>query len=307
MAGVRSASAHANLVRAEPAPESVLASIPGELRLQFDSALAPQGNAVALYHSDRSPVGLGPPRVALGKAPELHVSLPPLSPDTYTVAWTSVSAEDGDRLSQFYSFAVGSVPPATPGPAPIQLQVGDTRVMLRASRGNVGPNTLDFAVRDGAGKPIASLQRVIVRYAPVGLDLGQNEVIAPGSGGDARTPYFVLGLAGQWRLQIVVRRADADDATATTQLTLAAAVVTAPTTTALASLTAAPTAQPSGEPSPIASMASPPTPTGGTRAAGTTAGAAASSSGGSGLPAVGLVLGLVVLVGAGVVVIARRR
>jgi methionine-rich copper-binding protein CopC len=322
MACVEIASAHANLVKAEPAPESALATAPTQLTLQFDSALARTGNAVALYHSDRSAVGLEPPRVVLGKAPELQVMLPSLPPDTYTVGWTSVSGEDGHSLSQFYSFVVGEVPKASPAPSPVQLQAGDTRVTLRASRGNVGPNTFDFAVRDSGGKPVASLQRVIVRYSPVGLDLGQNEVIAPATGGDGRTPSFTLGLAGQWRLQIVVRRADADDVTATTQLTLAPSTPATPTAAAAARPTEsarpgptrtgvaalAPTADPTTEPTitALASVSSPPIASGAS-ATDTPASTANSTPGGPTPPVVALVAALAVLAAGGVVVLTRRR
>jgi methionine-rich copper-binding protein CopC len=245
--------AHAHVTTASPAPDAVLATSPPTLALDFDSSLAPSGNQIALYRSDRSLVGSYAPPPKNGNPPSLQTGLPRLTPDVYTVAWTSVSGEDGHTLQQTYAFTVGKIPEATAPPSFPPLKVGDTRVALQASRGDVGPMVLHAVVRDASGKPLTNLQRVIFRYQPVGLDLGQDEIFAPASGSDAQTPAFTLGLAGAWQLQVIVRRAGLDDVSTTTQLTLnsapqaeaspsptSAAAVTPASATAAASATSAP-------------------------------------------------------------------
>jgi methionine-rich copper-binding protein CopC len=171
--------AHAHVVSATPGPAAVLPSAPLSLTLEFDAVLAPSGNQIVLYRSDRSVVGTFAPTPSAGKPPRLQTDLPALAPGLYTVAWTSVSAEDGHSLSQFYAFTVGPTPAASPPPALPPLQVGDTLVSLTATRGDVGPVAFHAVVQDATGKPITNLQRVILRYQPVGLDIGEAEVIAP--------------------------------------------------------------------------------------------------------------------------------
>jgi methionine-rich copper-binding protein CopC len=237
-AAIQTVGAHAHVITSTPAAESDLAGIPPDQTLKFDSPLADSGNQILLYRSDHSAVeGLAPHQVP-GKDPTLQTTLPPLVPDVYTVAWTSVSAEDGHTLSQFYAFTVGPIPPAKPAPDLPPLKVGDTTVKLRFGRGDIGPTTIDAAVTDAKGNALTNLQRVIFRYQPVGLKLGEDEIVAPAKGSNARTPSFTLGLIGSWQFEVIVRRAGLDDVSTTTHISLSAAPVS---TTTAAGPTAAPT------------------------------------------------------------------
>src|SRR5215467_11293468 len=104
---VTPAGAHAVVTSSVPAPNAVLPDGPARLSLTFNSALASSGNEVKLLHSDGTSVGDLTPR-SDGKAlPTETVDLPHLAPDVYTVAWTSVSGEDGHTLKQYFSFLVG--------------------------------------------------------------------------------------------------------------------------------------------------------------------------------------------------------
>src|SRR5262249_40712852 len=92
---------------------------------------------------------------------------------------------------------------------------------LKIRRGNVGPTTIDATVTDTSGKVLGNLQRVIYRYKPVGLDTDLVDLVAPASGGTARTPTVILGLAGDWDSTVIVRRTGLDDVAATLRLNLA--------------------------------------------------------------------------------------
>jgi methionine-rich copper-binding protein CopC len=255
---------------ATPAAEAVLAASPSTLTLAFDSQLADSGNQIALYHSDRSAVGTYTPPPQNGKVPTMQTKLPELAPDVYTVAWTSVSGEDGHTLQQFYAFTVGASPTASDAPALPPLKAGDTQVTLTASRGNVGPMVLHAAVLDASGKPLSNLQRVILRYQPTGLAIGEDEIVAPASGSNAQTPAFTLGLSGSWDFDVIVRRVGLDDVDARMQLTLQSA----PPAQAAATPTSAP--------SPIAATAAAATPT----TAGGSAAVAVTTTPGGGSPTV---------------------
>ncbi len=245
-------AAHAHLVGATPGPGDVLSESPASLTLHFDSPLADSGNQVRLYRADRTLVGSFAPKPEGGNA--VRLALAPLDPDLYTVGWTSVSADDGHELSQFYAFTVGPTPGPLPAPRLPPLAAGDTRVTLRLGRGDVGPTTLAVSVVDASGQPVANLQRVIVRYQPVGLDLGEDEIIAPASGAaEVVTPSFTLGLTGPWQLTVIVRRAGRDDVSATTRVTL----VPAPTGTATAASAATATVVPTTPPT-VTATAPPP-------------------------------------------------
>src|SRR5438105_5670908 len=81
------ASAHANLVRSEPAAGALLDASPGELRLWFSEQPEAAYSEVRLFDRSGQPIGgLGPAR--LGPDPGLLIvplDAPP--PGVYTVAW----------------------------------------------------------------------------------------------------------------------------------------------------------------------------------------------------------------------------
>ncbi len=241
---VAPASAHSKVVSSTPAPNAVVGDGPARLVLKFDSPLATSGNAVQVLGSDRSSVGNLVPKSDGAAQPTETIDLPKLAPDIYTVGWTSVSAEDGHELKQFFSFVVGAAPDPLAAPAIPPLTVGDTHVSLKVARGDVGPTTFDASVTDSNGKPLTNLQRVIFRYQPAGLDVGQVDEIAPAKGSSAQTPSFILGLTGDWQFTVIVRRAGMDDVSAPMTLSLQGSpkptVTAVPTTTAAATPTTAP-------------------------------------------------------------------
>ncbi len=117
LVAARVADAHATLVRAEPPADSVLATSPSMLRLWFSEALEPGFSDVRVLNAARQQVDNGDSRVAADDRTSLTLSLPPLEPGVYTVAWRTLSAVDGHPTSGAYSLAIGVQSASqTPGP-----------------------------------------------------------------------------------------------------------------------------------------------------------------------------------------------
>jgi hypothetical protein len=262
------AGAHANYVRSEPAANAVLGAAPSALRLWFAEKLDMAGTGVTLYGpGGRTPLPAAP--AVLPDDPRgLTVPLGGLGPGVYTVAWATRSAEDGDDAAGFWSFAVGQ-PGASGAPVRLSAQAaGDLRVALEVSAGTVGAARLSVTVRDAAGRPAAAVQRVFARVRPLAAEIGQSEVVLRPTGPDTFATDLLVGLPGDWQIDVRVRRETADDTRAVftipfvpaTTPAAAPTVVPATATVAAATATRATAATPSAPaPSPSAPAPSPTT------------------------------------------------
>ena len=111
---VRAVSAHAEFVRADPAPGAVVSASPPTIWIEFSETLRP-GSEVTLYGTGFRAVGGVQAVLDLTQPTRLVATLPLLAPDNYTVQWTSLSV-DGDTLSGSYSFGVRPNEPLRPWP-----------------------------------------------------------------------------------------------------------------------------------------------------------------------------------------------
>jgi len=108
------ASAHAHLVQANPAPDSVVSRTPSVASFIFDEPLNPTLTRVRITDSAGHPTTTATGSLAPGHGgQEWLLPLPPLRPDTYSVVWTSESASDGHVMSSFYTFRVAAHGAAT--------------------------------------------------------------------------------------------------------------------------------------------------------------------------------------------------
>ena len=90
------ASAHAHLVQADPAPDSVIARAPTGASFLFDEPLNPALTRVRIADAAGRQVTTGTGDLASGHHGELwELRLPQLPAGTYSVFWTSESATDG--------------------------------------------------------------------------------------------------------------------------------------------------------------------------------------------------------------------
>src|SRR5919199_4520032 len=101
------ASAHAHLVQADPAPDSVIAHAPTVASFLFDEPLNPALTRVRITDAAGRQVTTDTGHLAPGHHGELwELWLPWLPAGTYSVFWTSESATDGHVMSSFYTFRI---------------------------------------------------------------------------------------------------------------------------------------------------------------------------------------------------------
>ena len=121
------ALAHAELARAEPAPNSVLVNSPPAVQLWFTEAPEPRFSEIAIYTTARVKLNTPPPEVAPEDRNALVVRLDQQLPDgTYTVAWKALSSVDGHTTAGAYAFAVGVGQTVTGPVSGLAGSVGET-------------------------------------------------------------------------------------------------------------------------------------------------------------------------------------
>jgi copper transport protein len=94
------------LLRASPAPDSVLRSAPSLVHLWFSEDLNGSASRIVVWDRYRHAMNEGNATLVPGQPRQMVVHLKPLPPGSYLVLWTSVSAEDGHILHSYYSFSV---------------------------------------------------------------------------------------------------------------------------------------------------------------------------------------------------------
>ena len=102
-----SSSAHAELERSQPSQGAALGSAPAKMELWFTEGLTPSGSTIKVFDAQRHEVDKGDNMVDPNDPTHLTVSLQPLSDGTYTVAWTSISSDDGHVIHGTFTFTVG--------------------------------------------------------------------------------------------------------------------------------------------------------------------------------------------------------
>jgi copper transport protein len=107
MGGTRRAQAHAELVRSEPADNSVLDKPPEQIRLWFSEAVVPQFSSVKILDVEGNLI----PTVSIqgdpGDPTFLQVELPVLAQGIYSVSWNVISGSDGHLSRGYIVFSVG--------------------------------------------------------------------------------------------------------------------------------------------------------------------------------------------------------
>jgi copper resistance protein C len=104
--GARTVRAHAFLDHANPAVGSSLPSSPAAVTMWFTQQLEPAFTTATVTDASGNPVDTGPAQVDSKDPTELRVSLKPLTPGTYTVAWHALSVDTHTTTGHFI-FTVG--------------------------------------------------------------------------------------------------------------------------------------------------------------------------------------------------------
>ncbi len=103
-----SASAHANLADAEPAPNSVLDTPPSKITIRFTEPLEPSFSAIEVLDSQGSRVDNDDSAVDPRDPTVMYVTVQEDAPDgTYTVAWRNLSTVDGHTIRGTFFYSVG--------------------------------------------------------------------------------------------------------------------------------------------------------------------------------------------------------
>jgi copper transport protein len=108
LTGIIPASAHANLLQANPAPNAILDSAPAEIRMSFSEPLEPDFSAIKIRDKDGALVDT--PASAVDRDDPKQMALVPgdLPDGLYTISWRVVSAADGHPTLGSYAFIVGA-------------------------------------------------------------------------------------------------------------------------------------------------------------------------------------------------------
>ena len=99
--------AHANLVKADPAPNSVLEQSPGRVVIWFTEPIEPKLSEIKVLDAVAARVDDEAPRFDPNDPTVMSVGLGPMADGTYTVAWKNVSTIDGHRVRGSFAFSVG--------------------------------------------------------------------------------------------------------------------------------------------------------------------------------------------------------
>jgi len=105
---VTSVSAHALLLRSNPAANAVLDQPPVQVEMFFSEALEPNLSSIGVIDSNNLAVDAGDVRLDSNDPTRITVSLHRLTDGVYTVTWKAVSAIDGHQTVGTFPFAVGN-------------------------------------------------------------------------------------------------------------------------------------------------------------------------------------------------------
>lgn len=112
--------------------------------------------------------------------------------------------------------SVGMTPRRTRTPVPSKpfaetKNIQDLQVGLAVTPANIGKNRFRVTLRDAAGNPV-DVQKVELSIEMLTMDMGVNKVeVSPQGIGTFEAPEGWLSMVGKWKVNVTVRRADADD------------------------------------------------------------------------------------------------
>jgi hypothetical protein len=110
----RTASAHAVLVRSEPAADARLTAPPAEIRMWFSEPLEPAFSGARLLRATGEEVIGAAVRFDSGDGTRMSLGVDALVPGFYTVAWHTLSPVDGHEWRGNFTFVVLNADGSTP-------------------------------------------------------------------------------------------------------------------------------------------------------------------------------------------------
>jgi len=161
------ALAHAYPKTSDPQPNARLDGPPAHIAITYDSAIDAKGSSMALMDSTGSPVSVAPDADDGNTRASVHPTAD-ITPGPYTVAWTSLSAEDGHTAQGFYTFVVNGGPVGVlNGEAQSQVAAADLMATLTVTAAADGASLLRVDLNNTSG-----VERVRIRLSRP--DLGED-------------------------------------------------------------------------------------------------------------------------------------
>jgi methionine-rich copper-binding protein CopC len=203
-----SASAHSYPQTMDPAPNARLDTAPAHVGITYDSNIVQSGTSIVLLDSTDTPVPTQQDPTS-GRQSSVQ-PLADFAPGPYTVAWTSVSADDGHTAQGFYTFVLnGGSAGIIDGQAQSQAPAADLMATLTVTSAPDGSSLLRADLSNTAG-----VERVRIQLSRPDLGVDLLDTKASGDGGWILNGNEVA-IPGAWHAQVIVRRTNVvDDAKA---------------------------------------------------------------------------------------------
>jgi methionine-rich copper-binding protein CopC len=199
-----SVSAHSYPQTTDPAPNARLDAAPAHVGITYDSNIAQSGTSLVLLDSTETPVPVQADTTS-GRQSSVQ-PMADLTPGPYTVAWTSVSADDGHAAQGFYTFVLNGGPVGIiDGQAQSQAPAADLIVMLTVTSAPDGSSLLRADLDNTAG-----VERVRIRLSRPDLGDDLLETRPSGDGGWVLNGNEVA-IPGAWHAEVIVRRTNVVD------------------------------------------------------------------------------------------------
>lgn len=101
-------SAHAKLLKASPAPSSIVGTAPTQVQMWFDESLDLNFSQVQVLDSKKQRIDTGELQAVPGDPKSVIAPLKPSGDGTYNVVWTMLSATDGHITRGVFAYGVGN-------------------------------------------------------------------------------------------------------------------------------------------------------------------------------------------------------
>jgi methionine-rich copper-binding protein CopC len=198
------ALAHSYPQAMDPAPNARLDTAPAHVGITYDSNIVQNGTSMVVLDSTNSPVPAQPDTTS-GRQSSVQPAVD-LTPGPYTVAWTSVSADDGHTAKGFYTFVVNGGPVGIiDGQAQSQAAAADLTATLTVTSATDGASLLQAELNNTTG-----VERVRIQLSRPDLGVDLLDTKPSGDGGWVLNNNEVA-VPGAWHAQVIVRRTNVVD------------------------------------------------------------------------------------------------
>jgi len=199
-----SASAHAYPQTMDPSANARLDATPTHVDITYDSNIVQNGTSLVLLDSTDTPVPVQTDTTS-GRQSSIR-PISDLAAGPYTVAWTSLSADDGHTAQGFYTFVVNGGPTGiVDGQAQAQAPAADLMAKLTVTSAPDGSSLLRVDLNN-----TTDVERVRIQLSRPALGSDLLDTRASGDGGWVLSGNEVA-IPGTWHAQVIVRRTNVVD------------------------------------------------------------------------------------------------